>query len=138
MHLDEHTDKDCHGSSSGMTYVVIVTAPILRVLVSIISPNRLCSLLLLFLPTSFPTLHLWFLEGHTNPLSLAGQLIPIPANNAGQLGRRVSMKNTNRSFQNTLSKPSSLVSSSVTPPNNIPTAFAPQRVIVHPLRRHGA
>lgn len=48
------------------------------------------------------------------------------------------MHDAHRSFQNTLSSPSSLVSSSVTPPKRIPIPFDGQSVIVQPLRRHGA
>lgn len=47
-------------------------------------------------------------------------------------------RKTHRSFQKTLSSLSSLVSSSVTPPNMTPTPFAAHKAIVHPLRRQGA
>lgn len=45
---------------------------------------------------------------------------------------------TYKSFQKTLTMPSSPVSSSVTPPNKIPVFLAGHAVIVHPDRRDGA
>lgn len=47
-------------------------------------------------------------------------------------------KITHMSFQKILSNPSSLVSSSVTPPKSTPVPFAAHNVIVHPLRIEGA
>lgn len=46
-------------------------------------------------------------------------------------------KDTHKSFQNTLSKPSSPRSSSVTPPNITPVPLTDQSAIVHPARAVG-
>ena len=46
-------------------------------------------------------------------------------------------KNTHKSFQNTLSNPSSPRSSSVTPPNITPVPLADHSAIVHPARAVG-
>ena len=46
-------------------------------------------------------------------------------------------KHTHKSFQNTLSNPSSPRSSSVTPPNMTPVPLADQSAIVHPARAVG-
>jgi len=77
------------------------------------------------------------LQRQTVPSSLSDELISVPALTLAK-PRFLDEKTTHISFQKRLSNPSSLVSSSVTPPNNTPMLFAVQRVIVHPLRKEGA
>lgn len=70
---------------------------------------------------------------------MTSQLVSIPfiQESTSVHHMRKNRKNTHKSFQNTLSNPSSPRSSSVTPPNMTPVPLADQSAIVHPARAVG-